>query len=161
MRTRQEKFILFLESITTESNKSIMNAVKNAVNLLEANEQLSGGMADGKEPSEFDREQLAMGLIVEMEHTDDPKIALEIAMDHLVEHSDYYERLAKMEEGISDEDRDELTEAKKKKRKSKKKKRKSRSRGMGYPFIGGYAGFSDFDGGGFDGGGGDGGGGGE
>lgn len=45
----------------------------------------------------YDPEQLAMGVKVEMEHTDDPAIARRIAMDHLAEFPDYYTRLAKME----------------------------------------------------------------
>ena len=45
-----------------------------------------------------------MGEKVEMEHTDDPNIAHEIAKDHEVEIPDYYDRLKKMEEdaGITD-----------------------------------------------------------
>ena len=41
--------------------------------------------------------QLALGIRVEMEHTDDPREAREIALDHLMELPDYYSRLAKME----------------------------------------------------------------
>ena len=41
--------------------------------------------------------QLAQGIRVEMEHTDDPREAREIALDHLMELPDYYSRLAKME----------------------------------------------------------------
>lgn len=48
---------------------------------------------------EFDKEQLAKGIKVEKEHTDDPDIAKEIAKDHLTELKDYYTRLEKMEEG--------------------------------------------------------------
>lgn len=58
---------------------------------------LPGGLADGKSPSDYDPEQLAMGVEVEMEHTDDPDIAREIAMDHLEEIPDYYTRLKEME----------------------------------------------------------------
>jgi hypothetical protein len=36
---------------------------------------------------------LAVG--VEMEHTDNPELARAIAKDHLIEHPDYYERLAR------------------------------------------------------------------
>jgi shikimate kinase len=42
--------------------------------------------------------QLEMGIEVEMEHTDDKKIAREIALDHLNELPDYYSRLKKVEE---------------------------------------------------------------
>ena len=42
-------------------------------------------------------EQLAKGIEVEYEHTDDTSEAARIAMDHLVEIPDYYDRLEKME----------------------------------------------------------------
>lgn len=42
-------------------------------------------------------EQLRMGISVEYEHTNNEKIAREIAMDHLAEIPDYYTRLAAME----------------------------------------------------------------
>lgn len=60
-------------------------------------DSMGGGLADDKQPSDFCPKQLAMGLEVEMEHTDDPKVALEIAMDHLMEIPDYYTHLNKME----------------------------------------------------------------
>lgn len=53
---------------------------------------------------EFDAEQLAMGIAVEMEHTDDPAIAKAIAKDHLSELTDYYTRLAAMVEVDDDAD---------------------------------------------------------
>lgn len=56
-------------------------------------EVLQGGMADGMDASRFDPEELSMGLKVELEHTNDPKAAIEIAMDHLAETPDYYSRL--------------------------------------------------------------------
>lgn len=46
---------------------------------------------------QFDAEQLAMGIEVEKEHTDNPEIAKAIAKAHLSEIKDYYTRLAKME----------------------------------------------------------------
>ena len=45
-------------------------------------------------PCEFDRSALVAGLAVELEHTTDPAIALEIAMDHLDEDPRYYARAA-------------------------------------------------------------------
>lgn len=47
--------------------------------------------------NQFDAQQLKRGIEVEMEHTNDPAIAKEIAKDHLVELPDYYTRLDKME----------------------------------------------------------------
>ena len=61
-------------------------------------DQISGGLADNSKPQDFDQRELEMGIEVEMEHTDDPEIAKEIAMDHLKEIPDYYTRLKKMED---------------------------------------------------------------
>ena len=47
--------------------------------------------------SDFDPDELAAGIHIEMEHTDDPAVAKEIAKDHLAEIPDYYTRLIKME----------------------------------------------------------------
>jgi len=47
--------------------------------------------------SDFDADQLAKGVTIELEHTDDKEIALQIAKDHLSEIPDYYTRLIKME----------------------------------------------------------------
>lgn len=52
----------------------------------------SNGLARGKDNSEFDALQLATGVLVEMEHSPDFEVALEIAKDHLVEDSEYYSR---------------------------------------------------------------------
>lgn len=45
----------------------------------------------------YDKDQLALGIKVEMEHTTSPIIAEKIAKDHLAEIDNYYTRLAKME----------------------------------------------------------------
>lgn len=60
-------------------------------------QKFRGGLADKKRESDFDPEALAKGTAVEMEHTDDPEAAKEIAMDHLVEDPKYYDKLAKIE----------------------------------------------------------------
>ena len=44
------------------------------------------------------KQQLELGIKVESEHTDDKEKQQEIAMDHLVEIPDYYDRLKKMED---------------------------------------------------------------
>lgn len=64
-------------------------------------DNIPGGLADKNQPEDFDAEQLEMGIKVEMEHTDDPDIAREIAMDHLKEHPNYYSGLEKMEDELS------------------------------------------------------------
>lgn len=64
----------------------------------ETGDVLQGGLADQNQPIDFDLEQLLMGVDVELEHTNDPLIAIEIAMDHLVEDPNYYTYLEKMED---------------------------------------------------------------
>jgi hypothetical protein len=41
--------------------------------------------------------EIKKGIKIESEHTSDPKVAREIALDHLGEELDYYEKLAKVE----------------------------------------------------------------
>ena len=48
------------------------------------------------------KKQLMKGMKVEKEHTNDPKIAREIALDHLGEKLNYYTLLAKIEEEMED-----------------------------------------------------------
>jgi len=48
-------------------------------------------------PSEFSKASLTRGVEVELEHTNDPLLAMEIAMDHLDEQTDYYEMLREVE----------------------------------------------------------------
>ena len=52
--------------------------------------------SDGKVP--IDKGQLEKGIKVEMEHTSNELVAQRIALDHLTEIVDYYNRLEKMEE---------------------------------------------------------------
>jgi len=78
---------------------------QSSVKLSEDNgNQVQGGKADEKDPIDFNPQQIMIGMGIEMEHTDDPKIALEIAMDHLMEIPDYYTRLNKMEKEASVEE---------------------------------------------------------
>jgi len=70
-------------------------------------EKIEGGKAEGKtleqiaEHHGVDIEDLVKqykkGIQVEKEHTDDEKVAAEIARDHLWEMADYYDKLANME----------------------------------------------------------------
>jgi hypothetical protein len=64
-------------------------------------DMLSGGKGDNKKTSDFDPEQVALGLKVEMEHTKDKKIAMEIVKDHLSENPNYYSELKNA--GLADE----------------------------------------------------------
>ena len=60
-------------------------------------DQLSGGLADEKSPKDFDQSALNKGIKVELEHTNDESLAVEIAMDHLTEDPQYYDKLEKIE----------------------------------------------------------------
>lgn len=63
-------------------------------------QKMKGGLADKKQPSDFDSDSLQKGIKIEMEHTNDIKVATEIAMDHLSEDPAYYDKLEKMEKGV-------------------------------------------------------------
>lgn len=63
-------------------------------------DMIGGGLADKKKDEEFDPKQLRKGIKVEMEHTNDPMLAKEIATDHLVEYPYYYDALEKMEKEL-------------------------------------------------------------
>lgn len=60
-------------------------------------ELIPGGLSDGSNPQDFDQAALTQGIKVEMEHTDDPAVAREIAMDHLTEDPQYYVKLRRVE----------------------------------------------------------------
>lgn len=60
-------------------------------------DRIHGGVGDLSEPEDFDAEDLSEGQEVEYEHTDDPEIAEEIAMDHLTEDPEYYKKLRTIE----------------------------------------------------------------
>lgn len=55
--------------------------------------QLKGGVGDATATSTVNPAQLAIGVQVEMEHTNNEKIATEIALDHLTEDPAYYTKL--------------------------------------------------------------------
>ena len=71
------------------------------------NEKIPGGLSSGKSLEDLAKkhnvnvddlfEQLRKGIKVEMEHTSEMIVALEIAMDHLAEDPTYYDKLKKVE----------------------------------------------------------------
>jgi hypothetical protein len=107
-KKRKQQSIVKLSEEDEELN---INPEVDGIN-IDVEDKLEGGLGDNKQTSDFCPKQLAMGLEVEMEHTDDPKIALEIAMDHLTEIPDYYTHLDKMEKdaGVEEPQDDELTD---------------------------------------------------
>lgn len=68
----------------------------------DAGDMIAGGLADEKSPQDYCPVQLAKGLQVEMEHTNNPLIAVEIVMDHLEEDPQYY--------GDDNEDPDQIAQ---------------------------------------------------
>ena len=56
-------------------------------------------MKDGKGKT-FDPKEVAMGLKVELEHTNNPVIAHRITLDHLTEFDGYYTALKEMEDKL-------------------------------------------------------------
>jgi hypothetical protein len=68
-----------------------------AAESMRGDDVLKGGLADQKRPSDFDPVQLRRGVKVEREHSSNPGIQREIAMDHLTEDERYYIELDKME----------------------------------------------------------------
>lgn len=83
----------------------------------ESTEKIKGGMSDNKSLKEIAQKhdvdiddilkQLELGIKVEMEHTDDPKVAIEIAKDHLCEFPTYYTELNKMEQSLKQKEKSE------------------------------------------------------
>jgi hypothetical protein len=79
-------------------------------------DQLEGGTADSAQPENFDIKALLKGILVELEHTNNPLTAIEIAMDHLAEHPEYYDAHEVMEKALEEgkkleaEDDDEQNE---------------------------------------------------
>jgi hypothetical protein len=89
----------------TKKFEEYRTAIKKAhgIDIRNYKQKLKGGRADGKQVTDFDLDQLIMGIKVEQEHTTDKYTALEITMDHLREFPDYYTRLREMEETAEEE----------------------------------------------------------
>jgi len=76
--------------------KGTIDKYKDAFMRQDAGQKLASKLV--REESKIDKDKLSQikkGIEVEMEHTDDPKIALKIAMDHIKEDPKYYDKLAK------------------------------------------------------------------
>jgi hypothetical protein len=68
------------------------NAIKNYTG-----DRLKGGLSDAKKVTDYSIDAIKKGIKVELEHTDDINIALEIVMDHLFEDEEYYNKLETIE----------------------------------------------------------------
>jgi hypothetical protein len=71
----------------------IGTVIYNGLNYMQVQREgaIPGGTTKG--PGSFNQQQLRIGTEHEMEHTSDPDIAREIAMDHLDEDPQYYVKL--------------------------------------------------------------------
>jgi len=87
------------EASCTECASNIVEMIVEA----KRHDRMEGGMGDKKVASDFNPQQIKYGVEIEMEHTDDPDTAREIAIDHLTEDPEYYTKLRKMEAGKCDE----------------------------------------------------------
>lgn len=89
------------ENISLEKIAAIILKLAISGPLISDVNALSGGYGDNTSIfdaiNRFGIYTLSKGLRVELEHTDNPSIALEIAIDHLTESSEYYEYLEDME----------------------------------------------------------------
>ena len=99
-----------LDEIFNKINETLFKVEEesksNDTPLFESN-KLKGGKADKMTAKDIANKfkvsvdkieaQIKKGVKIEMEHTDDKKRATEIAMDHITEFPDYYDRLIKME----------------------------------------------------------------
>lgn len=100
-----------ISEVDKKMNKfdSVEKSISDSLNILKG-DQLAGGLADGKSVKDIAKKhgcseekikkQLAMGVDIEKEHTDDRAKAAEIALDHLWESENYYTELAKMESKV-------------------------------------------------------------
>ena len=86
-----------VDDLKGKSIKKGMSSLELLDELIEKGNSLKGGIGDSTKKKDVDSAQLKMGIRVEMEHTDDKKVAEEIAIDHLSETKDYYSKLKKVE----------------------------------------------------------------
>lgn len=56
-------------------------------------EAMEGGIGDHLDPDDVDADELAHGIEVELEHTNDRDEAEDVALDHLAEDPAYYTKL--------------------------------------------------------------------
>ena len=83
----------FDEYTDTEHNDWDVSYREFYEHITEDVDSLVGGAGDVTAPSNVNTKELSIGVQVEMEHTNDEKIATEIAMDHLTEDPQYYSKL--------------------------------------------------------------------
>lgn len=91
-KSNKEKKKLFNDIFGWYSEK-LANIILNKLTMKEGH--LPGGKGEKLNPADVDPKELEMGMKHELEHTSDPEVAKEIALDHLAEDPHYYSRLKK------------------------------------------------------------------
>lgn len=81
------------EEVKTSSVNDLVRSKKPLNNI-------PGGKAQGKSPSDFNPNDLKKGIKIEMEHTPSKRRATEISMDHLTEFKNYYRKLPSFEKSL-------------------------------------------------------------
>lgn len=89
--------VYHLEGLDKPVHQSTVSDPQPPENKMKKADQIKGGRADSMKPTQFDQKQLAIGTKHEMEHTSDRALAREIAMDHLAEDPEYYNKLKEVE----------------------------------------------------------------
>jgi len=84
-----------------EKARTLLQNYDTTAGSFKKSNKLKGGKGDESKKSDFSPKQIADGLKVEREHTKDPKVAEEIALDHLTEDPHYYSKLKTS--GLADE----------------------------------------------------------
>ncbi len=116
VESREEPMRNFIKSFERDNNKPLIEAILSGYkSIFESNDRendpsvdtIKGGMSDGMTVKDIAEKhgvsvdsiiaQVEKGIKVEREHTTDEEKATEIAMDHLAEIPDYYDRLSTME----------------------------------------------------------------
>ena len=112
-RLKFKKSDILKEDITGEFKiAAATSGVDDLKNIKFEQEEIEGGLADDKSVKDIAKKhnvnikdivaQIEKGTKIEMEHTDDPKKAKEIAMDHEMEHPYYYSALEDMEKELEE-----------------------------------------------------------
>jgi len=112
-RLKFKKSDILKEDITGEFKRAAVASRVDALkNIKFEQEEIEGGLADDKSVKDIAKKhnvnikdivaQIKKGKKVEMEHTDDPNVAIEIAKDHEMEHPYYYSALEDMEKELEE-----------------------------------------------------------
>ena len=80
-----------------QENAEKQYRINRGIDVKDGDEYAGVGKHNDTPDEDFDQDQLAMGIEIEKEHTDNEDIAKAIAKDHLSEMPDYYTKLKQME----------------------------------------------------------------